>query len=203
MSRKDRSGARSILSVGCDLDKAVEKQKGDLVAAVGKNPGLIVQMAALVVGTTAEAVNPAMSWQFQLLALLIILGQFVSYVHPDINATNFPFSAADLDGLIERARSIVLVTIKHLDHDPETPEVLRIIDSKGLRPATLLELLVKWLINPGQWKDCLVVALGSVWRELVPYVCGYGSHRKLHLSTVAYTWDRRYTFAAVSKTISA
>ncbi len=198
MSKTERKGARSILDVGCQLDTAVEEKGGDLVKAVGQNPGLIAQMAALALGTTAEAVDLAMSWQFQLMALIIAMGKFTSGVNPNITAVNFPFTATDLVGLFQRAMSIKLVTITHLDYEPETPEVRQIIKEKGLRPANLLEILIWWLFHTG---DCLVVALGSEWRGFVPFVRQDGSARLLPLRTVAPTWTRDCTFAAVSETI--
>ena len=119
------------------------------------------------------------------------------YLNSDINANNFP-----VDGqLCRKETDIVLV---YLNRAANTEQVLAEMDRKGLRPATIAELLSIGAKYPNLQREFPIVALGSVWQDrygprYVPYLDGLGSERDLHLSWVGDDWSELCRFAAVRK----
>jgi len=150
---------------------------------------IIDKMAELVVGTVLAPLTQV-AWN---LVLNWIIGacRFVTYMHPDITAEHFPLQLRDLT-----IKEVIDVAIPR---SMSTPDVLKFLDEKGLRPATLVELLWWWLTNPAKQSNCLVVALGSVWDGRAPCVCGGGVDRYLDLLALALDWSANCTFAAVRK----
>lgn len=147
------------------------------------------QIAELIIGKAATPIIQV-AWSL-VLPWIIAACKFASYVNGDITAANFPYQPGDL--------TISDVVIVKIERTMSTPDVLKLLDDKGLRPARLMELLWWWLTHPAEQSNCLVVALGSVWHGFVPYVIGGGGSRELNLDTVGYDWDTRCAFAAVSK----
>lgn len=75
------------------------------------------------------------------------------------------------------------VVLVHLDRYAETSEVLAELESRGLRPANVAELVSFGIDHPEVQREFPVVELGSIW-------VGPDGHRY-----VAYLWsrsDRRY-----------
>lgn len=185
---RDIGGGRTLLSIAGKLADAIGEHKKVHALDTPAGASLIQQMAAIAIGTATVATTVAWS---AVLAFVIACCRFVSDVHPDIIGANFPYQPGDLT-----TKEVVIVAI---DSDMTTPEVLALLESKGLRPARLMELLLWWLTHPEQHASCLVVALGSLSSGQPPYVRGVGANRNLHLYAVARRWYRNYAFAAVSK----
>jgi hypothetical protein len=150
--------------------------------------GVAMKVAAVILGKSDAVLQVAWS---ALLPWLIAAGKFISYVNPNITTEHFPIQSGDFT-----IKEVVDVAIPRA---MSTAEVLAYLDSKGMRAATLVELLWWWLTNPTKRSNCLVVALGSVWGGYVPGVVGDGSFRSLRLNTLAGDWGEDYAFAAVSK----
>ena len=115
----------------------------------------------------------------------------------DIAAEHFP--PVQGTGKVE-----VELHLIHLGHDASTDTVLAELDRRGLRPATLPELLALGVKYPNLQKEYPVVALGSVWRALygrrhVAYLGSWNVERFLSLCWLVHGWRSFYRFAAVSK----
>lgn len=96
------------------------------------------------------------------------------------------------------------VELVHFDRVMPSDEVLAELDKRGLRPASLREMLV-WANQKGGWngKDS-VVALASVWRgwddRRVPYLWCDAGGRFLFLGWLDRGWYEHCRFAAAKKT---
>jgi hypothetical protein len=86
----------------------------------------------------------------------------------------------------------------------KTDNIFRDMDSCGLRPATIFELLALGATYPEKQLEFPIIALGSVW----PNACGDGcvgclrrdvEGRGLYLSLYHGPWRSHYRFAAVRK----
>jgi len=108
------------------------------------------------------------------------------YINSDITEKNFPKPKVQ--------------AIK-LGKEVSSEEALRLLDEKGLRPATLYELLD----YAKEWNgEDYVVALGSVWRysdgdRSVPFLYRFDDERELNLGCWDGVWVDYWFFAAVSK----
>ncbi len=188
-------GGRKIFKIILGLAAAVEAVGGtarDLERLEPDKAGaaqLLGQLAQLIVGKLSAPVVQV-AWN-TMLVWIIAACQFVNGVHSDITAEHFPLRPGDLT-----LKEVIAVTIPH---SMSTPEVLKLLDGQGLRPATLVELLWWWLTHPAEQANCLVVALGSVWAGQSPCVDGDGGYRRLHLPSLAVDWGSLYAFAAVRK----
>lgn len=117
-----------------------------------------------------------------------------NYVNSDITEDNFPD-----DG--QRGK----VEIIDFKRTISSEEALKEMGEKGLRPATVYEML-NWAEDNWNGIDW-IVALGSVWRRRdggrhVPCLGGFGSGRDLGLGWVEGDWLGFCRFAAVRKVAS-
>lgn len=184
-----RKAAGVMSAVWLLLDDAVRRRKGDDDAIsqlnTAKGQHLIESIADLLVGKVVQV-----AWNI-ILPWIIAACQLVDGVDQDITAERFPLQPDDLT-----IKNVINVAIPH---SMSSFEVVRYLNTEGLRPATLVELLWWWLTNPTKQEDCLVVALGSAWGGRVPYIIGDVVDHKLCLSGLTGEWERNHTFAAVSK----
>jgi hypothetical protein len=118
--------------------------------------------------------------------------------HPRRGAYRTPGEFTD-DGAVE-------VEPVHLNRLMKTEEVLAELDRRGLRPATLPELLAFGEKHPDVQRKFPVVALGSVWAgpsgyRCVPCLSGYSGDRSLDLDwdEPGDEWGGNYRFLAVRK----
>ena len=181
-----------------DNEEAINERLHHLVKPDGRKT--VKKMAALIAGQepTTSAPAPA-NWWDKFLEMMISACGFVSFRNSDINSKNFPYDGGDLDQKHVETLSIKQKLRELGRSTMPTQEVKDYIDSQGYRSATLVELLWWWLKNPDKHKDCLVFALGSVWRALVPYVLGDGGRRELDLLSAENDWDEHCLFAVVRK----
>lgn len=123
-------------------------------------------------------------------------GQY-DWFNPEINSLHFP---AERKGTVE----VVMEIIQYDKEQTEPDEVIRDLNSRGMRPATIAELLAFGAAYPDMQRKFPIVALGSVWwgwhgRGGVAYLIGSASRRDLRLEF----WDQRrlpgYGFAAVRR----
>lgn len=161
---------------------------------------VIKQVAEVIIGKQPTASVPAPTdWWDKFLEMMISACGFVSYRNPDVNGKNFPYQDGDLEPKRVETLSIKQKLCELGKSNMSTQEVRDYIDSMGYRSATLVELLWWWLKNPAKHADCLVFALGSVWRGLVPCVRGHGGGRGLYLLSSERDWRRLCSFAVVRK----
>lgn len=130
----------------------------------------------------------------QSLAAMIKAGKY-DWVNPDITEQHFPVKPGSKDVSIE---------LVHFDRVMTSDEVLTELDRKGLRPATLPEVLAFGAKYPEKQREFPIVALGSVWRgwngfRFVPYLWSDAGERGLSLDWLDRRWSGRYRFAAVRK----
>ena len=182
-----------------DNEEAINERLHQLAKPAGRKK--LKKMAALIAAgqePTTSASDPA-DWWDKFLETMISACGFVSFRNSDVNGKNFPYQDGDLEPKQVETFSIKQ-KLRELGRSMmSTQEVKDYIDFMGYRSATLVELLWWWLKNPAKHTDCLVFALGSVWRGLVPYVLGSGGHRGLSLRSTEDDWSERCSFAVVRK----
>ncbi len=191
----------ALVNAVTDLGKKLgltEEQVDEKVHLLSTSDGVIVinQWAEITIGKSVSA--PA-DWWDKFLEMMISACAFVSYRNQDINGQNFPYQNGDLEPKHVETLSIKQKLRELGRQTMSTREVKDYIDFRGYRSATLVELLWWWLKNPTEHANCLVFALGSVWRGLVPCVHGRGVYRELSLRSTEDGWDEVCSFAVVRK----
>jgi hypothetical protein len=129
------------------------------------------------------------------LAQMITVGNY-DWVNPNISEKNFPVKGK---GQVE-----FNVELVHYGKSMNSDNIVQDMASRGLRPATLLELLAFGTAYPDKQREFPIVAFGSVrlrWngQEYVACLNGDGSKRGLRLRFWGGDWDDDYRFLAVRK----
>jgi len=128
------------------------------------------------------------------LAAMIRAGQY-DWVNSDITSDHFPIK--DEEGTKDALELV------HFERYIESDDVLRELDRRGLRSATIEELLAFGAKYPELQRQFPIVALGSVWRRLdgrfVPCLWSGAGKRYLGLSWFESGWSDRCRFLAVRK----
>ena len=120
----------------------------------------------------------------------------LDWVNSGITQKNFPFTG---NGKIE-----LLPELVHFGKGISSDNALKEIDLRGLRPATLPELLAFGTKYPEKQREFPVVALGSVWtssggNRYVPDLYENDSKRRLSLGWCGGDWDDNCRFLSVRK----
>lgn len=128
------------------------------------------------------------------LAEMIEAGEY-DWVHPEITEKHFP---------IKKRKKTIEIELVYHNAGMRSDDILMDMDKRGLRPATLSELLAFGATYPDRQRDVPIVALGSVWRFArdYPYVAGIGHDgrgRVLDLGSRKINWRVSCRFAAVRK----
>ena len=125
---------------------------------------------------------------------MIAAGRYY-WKNDDITAKHFPVKG-------EGTKEVVTKLI-HFNKYMESDDVLRELDQRGLRPATIEELLAFGAKYPELQRQFPIVALGSVWRRLgyrhVPYLWGHAFERNLYLFWFESRWRGPFRFLALRK----
>ncbi|MGH9460150.1 MAG: hypothetical protein ACRD1X_02955 [Vicinamibacteria bacterium] len=129
----------------------------------------------------------------QSLVAMIQTGRY-DWVNSDITEKHFPVASGPAQVSIE---------LVHFNRVMSTDDVLSELDRRGLRPATLPELLAFGEKYPEKQRKFPIIALGSVWRYWLggchaPYLWGNALVRCLFLFWLG-RWRGRCCFAAVRK----
>lgn len=129
------------------------------------------------------------------LADMVKAGHY-DYANDYITADNFPIEGS---GTVESESVLV-----HLDRSASTKEVEQEIAKRGLRSATIKELLAFGEKYPDVQREFPVVELGSVWVDgdgdrRVAYLWSRASDRDLGLRWDEGDWYSFYRFLAVRK----
>jgi len=160
--------------------------------------GFVQKLIDAAVGVAENCYKVLVDYE-QTLQQMIAVGKY-DYANSDINSNNFPITG--------NGKQEVIVELVHYGRDMTTDDVLKDLESKGMRPAILPELLSLGATYSEKQceKQCEfpIVALGSVWRHRfgfrdVPCLSRYGSERGLDLRWDDVRWLGRCRFAAVRK----
>ena len=126
------------------------------------------------------------------LSELIVMGGY-DWVNSDIKAENFPIDKSFNPD--EETR------LFHFNREMSSEQVKKEMDKEGWKPATIWHLLMLGIKNPELQKQFPIIALVSVWRDLVPYLGWSGIDRKRDLSLLRFDdrWLGDCRFLAVRK----
>src|SRR3990167_192339 len=208
MAKKDPSAIVSalgvLMSIITALVSAVRKRGGtdaDIYRlATPEGESLIEKIAQLIVQASKPIEQLAKNCYKvfvdygQTLQQMIANGKY-DYANSDITSGNFPTTAND-------GKQEVVVELAHFGRDMESDAVLKKFEARGLRAATLPELLAFGATYPEKQREFPIVALGSVWQGRgggrdVPCLDGGGSGRELDLDWDGHRWFGSCRFAAV------
>lgn len=180
-------------------DKAGRVTRDDLDAFL-KNPSRW-RDAEIVVNTAPAGTKTENGFTFKVdygltVVQMIAAGRY-GWANDDVTWDNFPH---------DRTLNKIKITAEliHFGRNMSTDAVLAELDRRGLRPATMAELLAFGASFPEEQRKLPIVELGSIWTlrcgyRLVGYLHGYGSERFLNLYDVEGGWYDRYRFLAVRK----
>ena len=205
MSKKNAPLLMSAAGViGGFFEKLVAKAKA--LGALDQLHELMVgdrseEFISQVVGLTMKMVNTVHDGlcivvdYSRSLAEMIKAGHY-DWVNSDITDKHFPVKGSGKTKLVPE--------IIHYNKYMSSDAVIQDLDQRGLRPATLAELLAYGEKNPDEQHKYPIVALGSVWRfwlssRDVACLCSFASERKLDLSYWDGGWHDHYRFLAFRK----
>lgn len=117
------------------------------------------------------------------------------WVNTEITDKHFP---------IKRRKKTIDIELVNYNTSMKSDDILKDLNKRGLRPATLPELLAFGTTHPDRQRDVPIVALGSAWRFArdYPQVAGIGHDdrgRALDLESWGAKWRVSCRFAAVRK----
>ena len=128
----------------------------------------------------------------------MIAAAMLDSVHSDINDKNFPIMK---EGIVETT-----FMLERFDHPVRTTDAVGLLDKKGFRPATIVDLIAFGTIYPDVQEEFGVVAVGTLWDPGnvhhsydVPYLSHSNHGRSLSLFRSAPRWKERYRFLVVRK----
>jgi len=125
---------------------------------------------------------------------MVEVGQY-DWSNDNITSRNFPLPS-------EKGEENVEVEIIYFDRSISSEDAVAEMTKRGLRPATLAELLALGEQYPELQREAPIVALGSVWQDRggdrgVPCLDGFGRERYLALDVWGGDWRGVWRFAAV------
>lgn len=153
----------------------------------------IVDLAMKMVNVVRDGFRVVVDYAKSLSAM-IAAGNY-DWVNSDISEKNFPVKG---QGKVELNTELI-----HYDKSMGSDDIVRDMESRNLRPATLPELLAFGETYPDKQREFPVVALASVWQawfgfRYVAYL-SLGSRRSLFLFVWSGDWCGDYRFLAVRK----
>lgn len=187
------SAMGALLAIVVDLVAYIREFKGEVGECIyqlaqpeGKQT--LNAIAKLIVDNWQEAKNIVKIS----LADLVAMGNY-DWVNSDIKEENFPID--------EPVNPDEETKLFYFDREMSSEEVVVEMDKKGWKPAKIWHLLFFGAKNPKLQKQFPIIALGSVWRGLVPYLRWGGIFRKrdLRLSRFDSRWGGHCRFLAVRK----
>jgi len=194
MSGKDLIGIHQAHELIAALEKAglTSVSAQQIITSKGNDLArkMITAVNSVVMAIFSIIVDYTMS-----LEAMIKVGAY-DYENNEITAERFPLAGKgriDVDSIVE-----------HFGKYISTDAALKALDKKGLRPATIAELLAFGAKYPEEQRKYPIVALGSVGVDSIGYrvvACLYelDSKRRLNLRCVGDDWSGDWRFLAVSK----
>jgi len=119
-----------------------------------------------------------------------------NWINSDITDKHFPVKGS---GKVELNPELI-----HYGKLISSDEIIQDLDQRGLRPATLAELLAFGEKYPDEQRKYPIVALGSVWQHwggnrYVACLGCFESERELNLHYCGGDWFENYRFLAFRK----
>ncbi len=203
---KKVSGIEVATQIVASLMIAVQKAGGsyDDVRDLSEPEGqpLIERFAKMIVEIKkgiGDLVRCFVDYSMSLEAL--ILGGKYNNIDPMINEDNFPPPKAG------KGKKTLLMELVNFGQDMKTEEVTDEFKKRGLRPATLWELLTFGILYPQRQRETFILALGSVYhhpeRDNVSCYVGLGgssASRDLELwEDDDDCWGSDFSFLAVQE----
>ncbi|MBI3330238.1 MAG: hypothetical protein HYZ81_26465 [Nitrospinae bacterium] len=187
---------------GTDQDLyRIGTQEGEWL--IGQFADLIVQSEWATRNVFRVTVNHRLSVEAMVLAgrynrslpmeTMVLVGAALAGVYDFLSLKNFTVSP--------EGKTEVDIELVHFGQMMVTGDVLRKLDQKGLRPATLRELLAFGAQYPAVQRVFPIVALGSSWVEgintrTVAYLWGNPAERGIGRRWFVSKWRDVYRFAA-------
>ncbi len=214
MSKNENRQFVSNAGTGNDLlqklAQAVYKREGDDsdLRRIISDPSLCGRLADLIVGERPKSepeqyhvtIDPAKT-----LAQMIEAGKY-DYAHPVIHEKNFPSETSTGNGPYRTAPTDISLVLVHFNKAMKTREIEAELDRRGLRTATLAELLALGAKRPELQRQFPLIALGSSWvgpdgLRRVPCLVGNDDGRDLRLGwgDPDGKWREDCRFVAVRK----
>ena len=206
------SGAGLVAGVWTEINKAVRERGGtdDDIHRLATPDGasLIGKFADLIVANTKAAVNDfsILVDYTHSLAQMIAAGKY-DWVNSDITDQHFPPPSIPTGlppstGSGQATKAELKVELVHFNRTISSNDAIAELKQKGLRPATIHELLAFGSTYPEEQRKYMIVALSSVWRYWdvnrgVPYLFSVGGRRRLSLGSFGGDWDAGDRFLAV------
>jgi hypothetical protein len=195
-----KSGIGKSMRTFTALIEAVEDLGGgdEQLRRIETNADLRQELAKLIVGQNASSTgnfHRVTVDRDKKLKAMIQAGRY-DWTNSDITDKHFPVEGS---GVVE-----VDIELVHYGHTMSTDAVLKNLDTRGLRPAKIEELLALGAAKPELQREFPIIVLGSVWRDpvgcqFVPCLVWGGSKRDLDLNWIDGTWGGLCRFLAVRK----
>lgn len=123
----------------------------------------------------------------------VVEGRYTSFVNDKITSANFPVEGNEVKD--------ILVELVHFERFISSPDALKEFSKRGLRPATMIEMLAFAAKNPNIQRKCVIVALGAVLDHSlghhVGYLGGFASQRYVDLGRLDSVWRPSFRFLSV------
>ena len=138
----------------------------------------------------------------QTLQQMIANGKY-DYADSDINSDNFPMTGPSTSSG-QATKQDVVIELVSFKGTMKSEAVLKELKARGLRAATLPELLAFGATYPEKQRGLPIIALDPMWQDCggsrsMPCLDGSGLERELDLYRDDCGWDDHCWFAAVRK----
>ena len=197
------SGAGLLTSIFTELVDAVRERGGTdedihrLATPQGKE--LIGKIADVIVGksqSVGEVYPVTINYDLSLKGMVRVGGY--DWVNDNIIDKNFPVTG--------EGQGVVTLELVHCNRPMTSDEALAELAQRGMRPATLPELLAFGAKYPNVQREFPVAALGSVWQyrlgnRCVPFLWSISGRRNLNLNWLDHRWNTRDRFLAVRNSL--
>lgn len=195
-----KSGINVAARVFTKLIEAVEDLGGndEHIRRIETDPTLRGELAKLMVGQRQNCtsnVHRVTVDRDKKLKAMVEAGRY-DWTNSNITDKHFPVEGS---GTVD-----VGIELVHYNRFMSEDDVRQDFDARGLRPATIEELLALGASKPDLQRKYPIIGLGSVWQDLAgyrfcPYLGGFGSGRDLGLSWIEFDWGGLCRFVAVRK----
>lgn len=200
---RTKSDFLSAMGIAFQIFKAIVDEvlllggNDESIRRIVTNKKLRQSIAELIVGAAkqvGEVFRLSVDYS-KSLADMIVAGKY-GYTNTDITADHFPVVGS---GTVEMDAVLV-----HLGRNATTDEVICELDTRGLRPATMFELLVFGAMFPEKQREFPIVEFGSCWvdpdgNRNFGYLSRNVGKRGLYLDWSGIEWRGNCRFLAVPK----
>jgi hypothetical protein len=140
-----------------------------------------------------EGAHFSLTVDYSLTLMQMIDAGRYDWINSDITSKRFPVQG--------QGKQELTAELVHFDRSISSDDAVAELDRRGLRPATITELLAFGVAYPEEQRKFPIVALGSVTevfgRRFVPYLYRDGAGRDLYLDWLDGGWAGGCRFLAV------